>query len=61
MTTAALPGRVEESLREMDRVLNAMEQRNPAAAAEAMRQHIGNIANSYEALPDAHAEGDHAR
>lgn len=62
VTTAALPGRVEESLREMDRVLIAMEQRNPAAAAEAMRQHIGNIATSYEALPDAHAEeGEHGK
>jgi DNA-binding GntR family transcriptional regulator len=52
VTTAALPGRVEESLREMERVLHALEARDPAAAAEAMRQHIGNIAVSYEALPD---------
>ena len=53
VTTAMLPGRVEESLREMDRVLLAMENRDAAAAAEAMRQHIGNIAVSYGALPNA--------
>jgi DNA-binding GntR family transcriptional regulator len=51
VTTATLPGRVEESLREMDRVLHAMERRDPEAAATAMRQHIGNIALSYEAVP----------
>lgn len=59
VTTAMLPGRVEESLREMDHVLHAMEQRDPVAAAEAMRQHIGNIAVSYEALPDAGVQGNH--
>lgn len=48
---AALPGRVEASLREMDRVLVAMEHRDGDAAAQAMRQHIGNIAHSYEAVP----------
>lgn len=48
---AALPGRVEASLREMDRVLVAMERRDGEAAAQAMRQHIGNIAHSYEAVP----------
>jgi DNA-binding GntR family transcriptional regulator len=48
---AALPGRVEASLREMDRVLAAMERRDGEAAAQAMRQHIGNIATSYEAVP----------
>jgi DNA-binding GntR family transcriptional regulator len=48
---AALPGRVEASLREMDRVLAAMERRDGEAAAQAMRQHIGNIAISYEAVP----------
>lgn len=51
VTTAILPGRVDASLHEMDRVLDAMERRDPAAAAEAMRQHIGNIAVSYEAVP----------
>lgn len=59
VTTATLPGRVEESLLEMDRVLRAMELRDGAAAAEAMRQHIGNIAVSYEALPAPRdGEGD---
>lgn len=52
VTTAALPGRVEESLREMDRVLHALEHRDPTAAADAMRQHIGNIAVSYGAVPE---------
>jgi len=51
VTNAALPGRVEASLREMDRVLDAMERRDGDAAAQAMRQHIGNIAISYEAVP----------
>jgi DNA-binding GntR family transcriptional regulator len=50
---AALPGRVDASLHEMDRVLSAMERRDGEAAAQAMRQHIGNIAISYEAVPDA--------
>ena len=57
VTTAVLPGRVEESLQEMERVLHAMERRDPAAAAEAMRQHIGNIAISFDALPKK-MEGD---
>jgi DNA-binding GntR family transcriptional regulator len=48
---AMLPGRVDASLREMDRVLEAMEKRDGEAAAQAMRQHIGNIAISYEAVP----------
>ncbi len=48
---AALPGRVEASLREMDRVLAAMERGDGEAAAHAMRQHIGNIATSYEEVP----------
>ena len=51
VTNAGRPGRVEASLREMDRVLVAMENRDSDAAAEAMRQHIGNIATSYEAPP----------
>lgn len=57
VTTATLPGRVEKSLLEMDRVLHAMEHRDALAAAEAMRQHIGNIAISYEALPGAREQG----
>lgn len=51
VTTAVLPGRVDASLHEMDRVLDAMERRDPVSAADAMRQHIGNIAVSYEAVP----------
>jgi len=51
VTTAVLPGRVDESLHEMERVLHSMERRDPQAAAEAMRQHIGNIAISFDALP----------
>ena len=53
VTTATLPGRVEESFREMDRVLSAMERRDATAAAEAMRQHIGNISVSFGSLPSA--------
>ena len=49
--TATLPGRVTESLLEMDRVLDAMEARNPDAAAEAMSRHIGNIATSFKTMP----------
>jgi DNA-binding GntR family transcriptional regulator len=49
--TATLPGRVTESLLEMDRVLNAMETRDPEAAAEAMSRHIGNIATSFKTMP----------
>jgi len=52
---ANVPGRVEASLREMDRVLAAMERGDGEAAAQAMRQHIGNIAHSYGARP-SHAE-----
>ena len=48
---ANVPGRVEASLREMDRVLAAMERGDGEAAAQAMRQHIGNIAHSYGARP----------
>jgi DNA-binding GntR family transcriptional regulator len=56
---ATTPGRVEASLREMDRVLVAMEQRDGDAAAQAMRQHIGNIAHSFEARP-THSEESRA-
>jgi DNA-binding GntR family transcriptional regulator len=49
--TATLPGRVQESFLEMDRVLDAMEARNPEAAAEAMSRHIGNIANTFKTMP----------
>lgn len=54
IANAALPGRVEASLNEMDRVLDAMERRDAEAAAQAMQLHIGNIAFSYDVAP---AEG----
>ena len=47
VVNAILPGRVAESLKEMDRVLVALERRDGEEAAEAMRQHIGNVANSF--------------
>ena len=49
--TATLPGRVTESLLEMDRVLDAMEVRDSDAAAKAMSRHIGNIATSFKTMP----------
>ena len=52
---AAVPGRVDASFAEMDRVLSAMERHDGEAAAQAMRQHIGNIAISYQAVP-THAD-----
>lgn len=48
---AAVPGRVDASFAEMDRVLIALERRDGEAAAQAMRQHIGNIAISYQEVP----------
>jgi DNA-binding GntR family transcriptional regulator len=60
ITNASLPGRVEESLHEMDRVLRAMERRDAAGAAEAMRQHIGNIALSFSAAPAGQDRSAHA-
>jgi DNA-binding GntR family transcriptional regulator len=47
---AVLPGRTDASLREMYRVLTALERRDGEAAAKAMREHIGNIATSYETV-----------
>jgi DNA-binding GntR family transcriptional regulator len=56
---AAKPGRVDASFAEMERVLSAMERRDGEAAAHAMRQHIGNIAGSYEeSLPKTNSESD---
>jgi DNA-binding GntR family transcriptional regulator len=49
VANAILPGRVAESLNEMDRVLVALEAHDGVAAAEAMRAHIGNIAQSFAA------------
>lgn len=60
VTNANVPGRVKESLREMDRVLRAMEHRDPTGAADAMRQHIGNIALSYGAVPAAQGRATNA-
>jgi DNA-binding GntR family transcriptional regulator len=50
VVNAIVPGRVAESLKEMDHVLVALERRDGEGAARAMRQHIGNIANSFAAL-----------
>jgi DNA-binding GntR family transcriptional regulator len=50
VVNAIVPGRVAESLKEMDRVLVALERRDGEEAAEAMRQHIGNIANSFATI-----------
>jgi DNA-binding GntR family transcriptional regulator len=50
VVNAIVPGRVAESLNEMDHVLVALERRDGEGAAKAMRQHIGNIANSFAAL-----------
>jgi DNA-binding GntR family transcriptional regulator len=50
VVNAIVPGRVAESLKEMDRVLVALERRDGEEAAKAMRQHIGNIANSFATI-----------
>jgi DNA-binding GntR family transcriptional regulator len=50
VANAIVPGRVAESFKEMDRVLGALERRDGAAAATAMRQHIGNIAHSFASI-----------
>jgi DNA-binding GntR family transcriptional regulator len=52
VVNAIVPGRVAESLKEMDRVLVALERRDGEEAAKAMRQHIGNIANSFATISD---------
>jgi DNA-binding GntR family transcriptional regulator len=49
--TAALPGRVTESLLEMDQILDAMERRDTDAAEAAMARHIGNIAETFKSMP----------
>lgn len=51
VSTATLPGRVEESFREMEQVLTALERRDGEAAEKVMREHIRNIARSFEAMP----------
>ena len=55
VVNAILPGRVAESLKEMDRVLVALERRDGEEAAKAMRQHIGNVANSFANISDDEA------
>lgn len=56
VTTAVLPGRVEDSLAEMRRILDALERGDGPAAAAAMRRHIGNIADSFRSM--CHDDGD---
>lgn len=51
-SNASVPGRVDASFLEMERVLEALERRDGTAAEKAMRQHIGNIADSYRDTPD---------
>lgn len=51
VSTATLPGRVEKSFQEMDRVLSALERRDADAAEGAMRRHIRNIARSFQTMP----------
>lgn len=62
VANAMLPGRAPQSLSEMERVVTALERRDGAAAAQAMREHIGNIATSYETPQppqDAPVAGQH--
>lgn len=49
VVNAIVPGRVAESLREMDSILTALERHDPSEAAKAMRRHIGNIASLFAA------------
>lgn len=58
VANAILPGRVAESLNEMDCVLSALERHDAEAAADAMRQHIGNIAQSFAAAAARKADSD---
>ena len=51
------PGVSLNSLKEMDRVLDALERRDGAAAAKAMRQHIGNIAHSFASIAPDKVDG----
>ncbi len=64
ITTATLPGRVTSSFEEMRDVLKALERRDADAAAEAMRCHVGNIADTFESMPqnaDAPADSKQTR
>jgi DNA-binding GntR family transcriptional regulator len=51
VSTATLPGRVEQSMREMDAILRALKRRDGAGAQRAMRRHIDNIAQSFRKMP----------
>jgi DNA-binding GntR family transcriptional regulator len=48
--TAIVPGRVMESLLEMEKVLDAMERRDSDAAEAAVTRHIGNIAETFKSM-----------
>lgn len=58
VVNAIVPGRVAESLREMDRVLVALERRDAEEAAKAMCEHIGNIASSFADVSDGTVQRD---
>ncbi len=48
-TLRTIPGRVEVALQEHDRILEALEARDPAAAAEAVRMHLQTAAEALKA------------
>lgn len=52
-TNAARPGRLAESLAEMDRILEALERRDAAGAGALMERHIGNIGFAFHEVADA--------
>jgi DNA-binding GntR family transcriptional regulator len=58
VTNAILPGRVAESLSEMDSVLSALERHDGEEAAKAMSRHIGNIAQSFAATAIGKGDAD---
>jgi DNA-binding GntR family transcriptional regulator len=59
VTTAVLPGRVDQSFKEMQRVLDALEKGDGDAAAEGMRVHIGNISDSFSTMQvDSAGDGE---
>jgi DNA-binding GntR family transcriptional regulator len=51
VSTATLPGRVEQSMHEMEIILRALKRRDAAGAERAMRRHIANIARSFRKMP----------
>ncbi|HZS82935.1 MAG TPA: GntR family transcriptional regulator [Stellaceae bacterium] len=50
--SAGAMGRLRRSREELERILRALEARQPEAAAELMRQHIGNFADFRRGLPE---------